>query len=68
MTYQPLEDQFDGLVSILDVMEFDVIGNCSIKAVQFTGNEYGYLRATDWTLGSVTYVRDDMVYYPFDLD
>lgn len=66
LPYQEMENRFSGLVWITDVLDSEKIGNCSIKAVQFTGNDYGYLRATEWTLGSLTYVCGDMIYFLFD--
>lgn len=68
LPYQEMKSRFGGLVGIMDALDFEKIGNCSSKAVRFSGNEYGYLRATEWTLGSLTYVRGDMVYYLFDSD
>jgi hypothetical protein len=60
-----MENQFDGLIPITEIMDSDKIGNCSFNAVKFAGREYGYLRASEWTLGSLTYVRDDMLYSLF---
>jgi beta-lactamase regulating signal transducer with metallopeptidase domain len=60
--YKPMSDRFDGLVSIADVMDPNKIGNCSFSTVKFNNDEFGYLQASEWIVGSLTYVRGDMVY------
>ena len=63
--YKPMEEPFDGLVSILDVMDFDKIGNYSHNAVIFNNGEFGCLRASEWTVSSLTYVRGEKVHELF---
>lgn len=40
-------------------------GYCSYRAVRFGTGEYGYMNTSDWTIGTLTYVRGDMVYEMF---
>ncbi len=66
MPTMSMEDRFDGLIPIMDVVDVDKLGNCSFEAVKFGNSEFGYLEASEWTIGSLTYVRDDMVFRLFD--
>ena len=61
-----IEDRFGGLIPIMDIVDVDKLGNCSFEAVKFSNGEFGYLEASEWTIGSLTYVRDDMVFRLFD--
>lgn len=54
-------------VLIEDVIASKKLGIYSYNAVRFeTEDEYGYLRAADLTLGTLTYVRENMEYKLFD--
>ncbi|MGE4485730.1 MAG: M56 family metallopeptidase [Oscillospiraceae bacterium] len=66
--YQKMEEQFSGFVSADNVIASEIIGAHSYRAVKFDTDEYGYLHTSDWTLGSLSYVRGDMVYKLFDMD
>ncbi|MEN6314265.1 MAG: M56 family metallopeptidase [Clostridiaceae bacterium] len=67
-TYQPMKDRFSSrFVPIEDVIGSQKIGNYSYDAVKFDTGEYGYLHTSDWTLGTLSYVRDDMMYALFDI-
>ena len=61
-----MEDRFDGFIPIMDVVDVDKLENCSFEAVKFSNGEFGYLEASEWTIGSLTYVRDNMVFRLFD--
>ncbi len=65
--YQPMEERFSSFVPIEDVIDSSEIGNYSHNAVKFDTYGYGYLHATDGTIGSLTYVRGDMLYSLFGL-
>lgn len=43
-----------------------VSGNYSYHAVKFDTGEYGYLYSSDWTQGTLFYVRGDMIYALFE--
>ena len=43
------------------------LGNYSHQAVLFDIGEYGYLLTEDWTVGTLSYVREDMVLRLFDI-
>ncbi|MPN24561.1 hypothetical protein SDC9_171960 [bioreactor metagenome] len=61
--YQPMEERFGSrFVPIEEVMSSNEMGAYSFKAVKFDTGEYGYLHIYDWTLGTLSYVRDDMMY------
>lgn len=67
-TYQPMKDRFSSrFVPIEEVIGSQKIGNYSYDAVKFDTGEYGYLHTSDWTLGTLSYVRDDMMYALFDI-
>lgn len=66
-TYERMNDRFgSNFVPIEDVVDSRNLGNYSYNAVRFDTGEYGYLHISDWTLGTLTYVRGDMVYALFD--
>ena len=44
------------------------LGIYSYNAVRFDTGEYGYLHTSDWTLGTLSYIRGDMMYTLFDFD
>jgi len=64
--YQLMKERFDGLLSITDVMDFDKMGNSSSNTVKFGNDEFGYLKASEWNVGSLTYVRGNKIYRLFD--
>ncbi|WP_246552286.1 M56 family metallopeptidase [Vallitalea pronyensis] len=65
-TYKPMDKPFSSqFVSIDEVINSKKFGNYSFEVVRFDTGEYGYLQTSDWTLGSLTYVRGDMVYTLF---
>ncbi|MCT4686580.1 M56 family metallopeptidase [Vallitalea sp.] len=65
-TYEPMDKPFSSqFVSIDEVINSKKFGNYSFEVVRFDTGEYGYLHTSDWTLGSLTYVRGDMVYTLF---
>ncbi|MDO7788163.1 M56 family metallopeptidase [Desulforamulus aquiferis] len=65
--YERMENRFTGFVDITDIVDYQKAGNYSHHAVRFDTGEYGYLHTSDWTLGTLAYVRDDMVYRLFDV-
>lgn len=66
-TYERMNDRFGtDFVPIEDVVDTDYLGNYSYNAVQFDKGKYGYLYVADWTLGTLSYVRGDMIYRLFD--
>ena len=75
--YQEMEDRFNGFVSIEDMINTQKLGSNSDNAVRsgsysyyavsFGTGEFGYLNTSDWTLGSLSYIRDDMLYALFEL-
>lgn len=67
--YQSMENSFGNqFVPITDVKSSTGIGNYSFNAIRFDTGEYGYLHTSDWTLGTLSYVRDDMMYALFDIN
>jgi hypothetical protein len=66
-TYQPMESPFDDLVAIEEVINSSEVGNYSYQAVKFDADEFGLLHTYDWTLGTLSYARDDMMYALFDI-
>ncbi len=62
--YQRMEERFD-TVPIEDVIDSTKLGIYSYNAVSFDTGEYGYLHASGWTLGALSYVRGDKVYALF---
>ena len=66
--WQPMEDVFNNFVTLDISGDFEKGFARSHRAVSFDTGEYGYLRSSKWTLGSLTYVRGDMVYTLFDAE
>lgn len=64
--YQRMEKRFTS-VPIADVIDSTVLGSYSYNAVKFDTGEYGYLHTSEWTLGTLSYVRGDMMYSLFDI-
>jgi hypothetical protein len=63
--YQRMEESFSS-VPIKDVIDSTILGNYSYNAARFDTGEYGYLQTSDWTLGTLSYVRGDMLFGLFD--
>ena len=64
--YVPMSDSFkNNLVEISEAIG-KINGNLSYNAVKFDNGEYGYLSASDGTIESLNYVREDMVYSLFN--
>lgn len=60
--YEPMNERFgSSFVPIEDVINSKVLGEYSSNAVRFDIGEYGFLHNYDGTLGTLSYVRDDMV-------
>ncbi len=55
-----------GFVPIEQVIDTTELGAYSYNAVRFHTGEYGYLKTSDWTLRTLTYVRGDMVVRLFE--
>ena len=69
MPYERMRNQFgSNFVPIEDVVNSKQLGLYSYNAVKFGTGEYGYLHTSDWTLGTFTYVRGDMIYRLFDIN
>ncbi|NLD47130.1 MAG: hypothetical protein GX660_08010 [Clostridiaceae bacterium] len=66
--YVRMENRFADFVDIVDVVGLENAGLHSHSAVKFNTGGYGYLHTSDSTLGTLTYVRDDMVYKLFSLE
>lgn len=64
-SYQRMENCFRG-VPIEDAVDSEMLGLYSYNAVKFGKGEYGYLYASDWTLGALSYVRSDRSYQLFN--
>jgi beta-lactamase regulating signal transducer with metallopeptidase domain len=65
--YERMENRFADFVDIVDIVGYQNAGNYSHSAVKFDAGEYGYLHASDLTLGTLTYVRGgDTLYRLFD--
>lgn len=65
--YERMNDRFgSNFVPIKDVVDTDYLGNYSYNAVKFDKGEYGYLYISDWTLGTLSYIRGDISYSLFD--
>lgn len=62
--YKPMENSFSKFVPIKEAIGLES-GNHSYSAVAFNLGEYGYLYTYDGTLGTLDYVRSDMVYELF---
>ena len=66
--HEPMSDRFGSLVPIENVIDSSKLGYYSHTAVKFDTGEYGYLHTSDWTLDTLSYVRDDMMYRLFGKD
>lgn len=62
--YMEMEDPFE-MVPIEEAVGSGDLGKLSVNAAKFENGEYGYLHAYDWTLGTLSYVRSDMMYALF---
>lgn len=63
--YQRMEKYFTS-VPIEDVIDSTKLGIYSYNAARFDTGDYGYLYTSDWTLGTLSYVRGDMMYALFE--
>lgn len=63
--YGKTDAYFSSFVPTDKVIVSETAGTHSYQAVKFDTGEYGYLHTSDWTLGSLTYVRGNMVYELF---
>lgn len=64
--FEEISDSFQShLVPTDQVIQSD-LGNYSIQAVLFDTGEYGVLHTSDWTLGTLSYTRGDMMYSLFN--
>jgi hypothetical protein len=63
--YQRMEERFSA-VPIEDAIDSTKLGIYSYNAARFDTGEYGYLHASDWTLGTLSYVRGDMMFALFE--
>lgn len=60
--YKPMKNPFGSqFVPIAEAINSET-GNYSYNAVRFDTNEYGLLHTYDWTLGTLSYGRGDMIY------
>jgi beta-lactamase regulating signal transducer with metallopeptidase domain len=67
--YQPMKERFGSrLVPIENAVGSNEIGSYSVNAVKFDTGEYGYLYTYDWTLRTLSYVRDDMMHSLFGIE
>lgn len=66
--YERMENRFAGFVDIVDIMGLEKAGSYSYNAVKFASGGYGYLHTSDWSLSTLSYVRDDMAYRLFDFN
>ena len=64
--YQKMEKRFTS-VSIEGVIDPAKLGSYSYSAAKFDTGEYGYLHTSDWTVGTLSYVRGDMIYPLFSV-
>ncbi len=63
--YIPMDNAFGSqFVPIEEAIGVET-GNYSYHAVQFNADEYGFLHTYDWTLGTLSYGRSDMMYALF---
>lgn len=62
--FKEMEDSFE-MVPIEEAVVGDDLAKLSDRAAKFENGEYGYLHAYDWTLGTLSYVRSDMMYALF---
>ncbi|WP_273226005.1 M56 family metallopeptidase [Geosporobacter ferrireducens] len=63
--YQRMEERFSS-VPTDNVIDSTKMGSYSYNAARFDTGEYGYLYTSDWTLGTLSYVRGDRIYPLFD--
>jgi hypothetical protein len=67
--FESMESRFTGLVDPETDAGFQRVYQknelCSYRAVRFGTGEYGYLRALEWVVDTLTYVRGDTVYELF---
>jgi hypothetical protein len=66
--YEIMSDHFSSFALIEDVIDTSQLGNYSHSAVEFENGEYGYLYTSDLTLGTLTYVRNDKIFWIFEKD
>lgn len=67
-TFERMSERFgSNFVPIEDVVDSKQLAKYSYNAVRFATGEYGYLHTSDMTLGTLSYVRDDMIYRLFDI-
>lgn len=66
--FERMENRFAEFIDTVDIVGLERMGLHSHSTVKFESGGYGYLRASDWKLGTLTYVRDDKVYKLFDFD
>lgn len=64
--YRPMENRFADYADIVDIVGLEKAGSYSHTAVKFNTGGYGYLYTTDWTLATLSYVRNGMEYKLFD--
>ncbi|WMJ89323.1 DUF5301 domain-containing protein [Anaerocolumna sp. MB42-C2] len=64
--YEPMKDRFISFVPIQEVIDPAELGSYSYNAVKFDNSDYGILHTYDWTLGTLSYTRGDMMYELFD--
>ncbi|MGS0764426.1 hypothetical protein [Syntrophomonas curvata] len=64
--YKPLQKPFGRLVPLEEAVATET-GNYSYNAVKFATGEYGLLHVYDWTLGTLSYSRADMMYALFQV-
>jgi hypothetical protein len=65
--YKRMENRFADFVDITGIIDLQVAGSYSHSAVKFDTGEYGYLHTSDWTVGTLSYIRGgDMIYRLFD--
>lgn len=67
LDYAKMEDRFANFVDITEAVGAEKAGSHSYYAVRFGSNEYGFLQTTDWTVDTLTYIRNDKAYQLFDL-
>ncbi|QHQ61416.1 hypothetical protein Ana3638_12040 [Anaerocolumna sedimenticola] len=64
--YEPMKDRFLSFIPTQEIIGPEEIGSYSYNAVKFENGEHGILHTYDWTLGTLSYARDDMMYTLFD--
>ncbi len=64
--FERMEDRFAEIVEIVEATDDVRLGLYSYNAIKFGTGDYGYLYASNWTLGTLTYRRGDMVNKLFD--